>query len=120
MTRLLYILFFWFCLNSNSQTLNLNNPFFEQSLRRAQLNGKLDSQISFTLRPLHISEYNKNIFDLESYSPTLFNFLNGKGKLKILPIDFINNYNSHHPYNRNNGSMIPQRLSATYELRNIF
>ena len=111
MTRLLYFLFFWFCLNSNSQTLNLNNPFFEQSLRRAQLNGELDSQISFTLRPLHISEYDqsKSVFDLESYSPTLFNFLKSKGKLKILPVDFINNYSSHHPYNRNNGSMINNR-----------
>jgi len=111
MTRFLTILFLIFYLNSKSQTLNLNNPLFENSLRIAQLNGELDSKISFTLRPLHISEYDqyKSVFDLEYYSPTLFNFFNGKGKLKILPIDFNTNYSSHHPYNRNNGSMITNR-----------
>jgi hypothetical protein len=31
------------------------------------------------------------------------------GKIKILPIDYNIEFNSHHPYNRNNGSMIPNR-----------
>tara|TARA_B100000900_G_scaffold355720_1_gene325085 strand:+ start:3442 stop:5166 length:1725 start_codon:yes stop_codon:yes gene_type:complete len=111
MTRLLYILLFGLCLNSTSQTLNLNNPFFEQSLRQAQLNGEIESLISFTLRPIDISnyEFNKNVFDSESYSPTILSFLNGNGKLKILPADLNINFSSHHPYNRNNGSMITNR-----------
>ncbi len=111
MTRFLNILIFILCLNSKSQTLNLNNTFFENNLRKAQLNGELDSSISFTLRPLHIkeSDLNKGLLDLETYSTTLLSFLDGKGKLKLLPIDFINNYSSHHPYNRNNGSMIVNR-----------
>jgi hypothetical protein len=110
MTRII-ILFVFFSLTLKAQTLNLNNPFFEQSLRRAQLNGDLDSTMSFTLRPLDINQYevSKNVFDLESYSPTVLSFFKGKGKLKILPIDFNINYSSHHPYNRNNGSMITNR-----------
>jgi hypothetical protein len=96
---------------SYSQTLNLNNPLFENNIRRAQLNGNISSNISFTLRPLDLNNYNvdRNIFDYNQYSPTVFSFLNGNGKLKILPIDFNVNYSSHHPYNRNNGSMITNR-----------
>ena len=110
MTRIL-ILFVFFSLNLKAQTLNLNNTYFEQSLRRAQLNGDIDSTISFTLRPLDINQYevSKNVFDLESYSPKILSFLEGKGEIKILPIDFNINYSSHHPYNRNNGSMITNR-----------
>ena len=108
MTRTVLLFVCFFSLPLKAQTLNLNNPFFEQSLRRAQLNGEIDSSMSFTLRPIHISQYevSENVFDLESYSPTVLSFFKGNGKLKILPIDFNINYSSHHPYNRNNGSMI--------------
>jgi len=108
MTRIVLLFVCLFSLVSKAQTLNLNNPFFEQSLRRAQLNGEIDSSMSFTLRSLDISQYevSENVFDLESYSPTDLSFFKGNGKLKILPIDFNINYSTHHPYNRNNGSMI--------------
>tara|TARA_B100000963_G_scaffold169373_1_gene147273 strand:- start:12974 stop:14698 length:1725 start_codon:yes stop_codon:yes gene_type:complete len=110
MTRITIFLCF-ICFEISSQTLNLNNTFFEESLRRAQLNGEIDSLISFTVRPIHanIFDFEKNIFNNEIYSPTALTFLKGKGKLKILPIDYVANYNTHHPYNRNNGSMIPNR-----------
>ena len=108
MTRLLFLFFSFFSLGSFSQTLNLNNPMFENYLRRAQLNGDISSNISFTLRPLDLNNYDidKDIFDYSQYSPTVLSFFNGNGKLKILPVDFNINYSSHHPYNRNNGSMI--------------
>ena len=84
MTRLFFLLLSLFSIGSYSQTLNLNNPLFENNLRRAQLNGDVSSNISFTLRPLDLNNYDvdKDIFD------------------------FNVNYSSHHPYNRNNGSMI--------------
>ena len=90
MTRIVLLFVCFFSLPLKAQTLNLNNPFFEQSLRRAQLNGEIDSSMSFTLRPLDISQYevSENVFDLESYSPTVLSFFKGNGKLKILPIDF--------------------------------
>jgi len=110
MTRF-FLLVILFSINNNAQTLNLNNPIFEQTIRRAQLNSEIDNTFSLSLRPLHIEtlNINKNIFDLEDYSPTVLNFSKSHGKIKILPIDFVINYSSHHPYNRNNGSMIPSR-----------
>ena len=108
MTKLFFLFFSLFSLGTYSQTLNLNNPLFENNLRRAQLNGNISSNLSFTLRPLDLNNYDIDIkiFDFNQYSPTQLSFFNGNGKLKILPIDFNINYNSHHPYNRNNGSMI--------------
>ena len=65
MIRLLFLFLFLFNLVSYSQTLNLNNPLFENNLRRAQLNGEISSNISFTLRPLDLNNYNvdKDVFD---------------------------------------------------------
>jgi len=111
MTKLFFLLFSLFSLGTYSQTLNLNNPLFENNLRRAQLNGNISSNISFTLRPLDLNNYDvdEDIFNYNEYAPTVLSFLNGNGKLKILPVDFNINYSSHHPYNRNNGSMITNR-----------
>ena len=69
--------------------------------------------ISFTLRPFDIGisglKIENEVFNIEQYSPTLLTFFNDKGKIKILPVDYNIEFNSHHPYNRNNGSMIPNR-----------
>ena len=82
-------------------------------LRTSQLLGDFKSEVSFTLKPLDIGkngiEIDKEIFDTEKYAPTLLSFLKGNGKIKILPIDYNIEFNSHHPYNRNNGSMGPNR-----------
>ena len=111
MTRLFFLFGFFFSLSFYSQSLNLNNTIFENNLRRSQLNGDIDSIISFTIRPIDLNHYeiDKDIFDYDYYSPTVLSFLNNNGKLKILPLDFNVNYSSHHPYNRNNGSMITNR-----------
>ena len=98
---------------SNSQTINLNESYFTDYLRTSQLLGDFKSEVSFTLKPLDIGknglEINKEIFDKEKYAPTLLSFLKNKGNIKILPIDSNIEFNSRHPYNRNNGSMIPNR-----------
>ena len=105
-------LFFTFFV-STSQTINLNESYLTDYLRTSQLLGNFKSDISFTLKPLHIGkngiEIDKEIFDTEKYAPTVLSFLKGNGKIKILPIDYNIEYSSHHPYNRNNGSMIPNR-----------
>ena len=105
-------LFFTFLI-SNSQTINLNESYLTDYLRTSQLLGEFKSEVSFTLKPFDIGkngiEINKEIFDTEKYAPTVLNFLKGNGKIKILPIDYNIEFNSHHPYNRNNGSMGPNR-----------
>jgi hypothetical protein len=105
-------LFFTF-LVSSSQTINLNESYLTDYLRTSQLLGEFKSDVSFTLRPFDIGknglEINKEIFDTEKYAPSFLSFLKGNGKIKILPIDYNIEFNSHHPYNRNNGSMGPNR-----------
>lgn len=109
--HLIFIFLNFFCLES--QTINLNESHIESVIRRAQLLGEVNSSYSFTLRPFDISDkglkIDKSIFDYKKYSKTILSFLNNNGKIKILPIDYNINYNSHHPYNRNNGSMIPSK-----------
>jgi hypothetical protein len=109
-----FFLFLFFTLFvSNSQTINLNESYLTNYLRTSQLLGDFESEISFTIKPLDIGkngiEINKETFNKEKYAPTILSFFNGNGKLKILPIDYNIEFNSHHPYNRNNGSMIPNR-----------
>jgi len=103
---------FTFCL-CNSQTINLNESYLTDYLRTAQLLGKFKNEISFTLKPFDIGEngliINDTIFNIENYAPTISTFFNGKGKIKLIPIDYNIEFNSRHPYNRNNGSMIPNR-----------
>ena len=105
-------LFFTF-LVSSSQTINLNESYLTDYLRTSQLIGEFKSEVSFNLKPLNIGknglEINKEIFDTEKYAPTVLSFLKGNGKIKILPVDYNIEFNSHHPYNRNNGSMGPNR-----------
>ena len=105
-------LFFTF-LVSSSQTINLNESYLTDYLRTSQLLGNFKSEVSFTLKPHNIGknglEINKEIFDTEKYAPTVLSFFKGNGKIKILPVDYNIEFNSHHPYNRNNGSMVPNR-----------
>ena len=105
-------LFFTFFISS-SQTINLNESHLTDYLRTSQLIGKFRNDISFTLKPFDIGtsgfKIENEVFDTEEYSPTLLTFFNDKGKLKLLPIDYNIEFNNHHPYNRNNGSMIPNR-----------
>ena len=53
----------------------------ENNLRRAQLNGYIDSKISFTLRPLELNNYklDDSIFDYKNYAPTVLSFFNESG-----------------------------------------
>ena len=110
--KFIFILLFSFFL-SNSQTINLNESYLTDYLRTSQLLGKFESDISFTLKPLDIGKnglrIDKEIFNTEQYAPTVLRFFNKKGKVKLLPLDYNIEFNSHHPYNRNNGSMIPNR-----------
>ena len=105
MIRILFLLIFIF--KVQSQTFNLNNTYFENKLRLSQINGELDSDISFMIRPLH-QNVKENV-SINGYSKNILNFFGKKGRIDLLPIDYNISYNSHHPYNRNNGSMIPSK-----------
>ena len=96
-----------------AQTINLNESFIQQNLRTAQLLGEFDSSVSFTSLPIHTGKIgvkiDSSLIGSKEYGATLKTFFGKHGKLKILPLNFIMEYSSHHPYSRNNGSMIPNR-----------
>ena len=110
--KLFLYLFFTFFV-SFCQTINLNESYLTNYLRTSQLLGKFKNDVSFTLKPFDIGtgghKIENEVFNVDQYSPTLLTFFNDKGKLKLLPIDYNIEFNNHHPYNRNNGSMIPNR-----------
>jgi hypothetical protein len=102
-----------------AQTVPVGTPVIEESYRRLQLLGEIDSAISFTVRPLNLSFSTKtdNPYDplstLEeegwSKSGGIFRFADDKGRIQLLPIIWLQQYNTHHPYSLNDGAMIPAR-----------
>ncbi len=108
--RIILILFFSvYCF---SQSISLNEDFLIDNLRIEQLDGIFEIPVSFNLRPIYIGENGLNLSEdkKKSLSNTLVStFFKKKGEFRILPINYTFEFNSHHPYNRNNGSMIPNR-----------
>ena len=104
---------FCFFQEIQAQTINLNESFIQQNLRTAQLLGKFDPTFSFTSLPIHTGKkgvkIDPSLIGSKEYGNTLKTFFGKHGTLKILPVDFLMEYSSHHPYSRNNGSMIPNR-----------
>jgi Capsule assembly protein Wzi len=102
-----------------AQNLPVGTPMIEDAYRDAQLMGKIDSLISFTVRPISpvYATKNKNIFDPSQ-------LLNPQGSYKqegrleawkgniviqLLPITLSQQFNSDHPYGWNDGAMIPAK-----------
>ena len=110
-------LFLLIHLSFYSQTVTLNEDFVYNTLRDKQLKGEFRSDISFTIRPIEsdlVSEITHNLYST---------ILSNKSKslsLKNLPININFEFNSKHPYNRNNGSMIPNRGLQTILSGGIF
>lgn len=95
-----------------SQTIDLNKSHIENYLRYNILKGKIESKYTFTQRPININFINflnKDESLLNNYSKTILSNKKKSFKIDLLPIDYILDYNSQFPYNRNNGSMIPNR-----------
>ncbi|MGI4803706.1 MAG: capsule assembly Wzi family protein [Janthinobacterium lividum] len=101
-----------------AQTIPVGTPVLEDYYRRMQLLGKLDSDYSFSVRPLNPKYVIKeaDVFDPDSslskdnffrISPATF--AKGKGFFQILPLTWQQQYNSDHPYGWNDGPMIPAK-----------
>ena len=89
----------------NAQNINVNNDFYNGIVRFKTLNGDISTTYSLNVRPINTNISNQ-IFNKK------FKILyNNKNKIKInsLGIDYFLDFNSHHPYSRNNGTMIPNR-----------
>ena len=104
---------------SFAQSIPVGTVVLEDTYRRAQLLGEIDSSISFTSRPLFPTASMKvtNAFDPygtlgnERWMKTdgVFRFLKKRGTVQLLPFTLQHQYNSDHPYSLNDGMMIPAR-----------
>jgi len=102
-----------------AQTIPVGTPVLEDVYRRMQLLGELDSTFSFCSRPFFPMALNnkKDEFDPDSsLSVNRFTKFDGilrfgkdKGIIKLLPVTWIQQYNSVHPAGINDGAMIPAR-----------
>ncbi|WP_443945498.1 capsule assembly Wzi family protein [Pedobacter sp. AW1-32] len=88
----------------------------EDAYRRQQLLGKDSSNSSYMIRPMFMNDKNNLALDPDSANYSLHNFrklLWSNPKLKAaiyaLPVTWQQQFNSHHPYGMNDGSMVQAR-----------
>ncbi|MDB4921108.1 capsule assembly Wzi family protein [Mucilaginibacter sp.] len=102
----------------NAQSLPVGTPVLDDYYRRQQLLGKVDSNISFTVRPLFSGPSLKthDAYDPDStlksdhwISTGPVSFARGLGTFQILPVSWQQQFNSDHPYGWNDGAMIPAK-----------
>ena len=106
------LIFLLITLNCYSQSISLNEENLINRIRLNQLKGELDTNYSFNIRPIEIGNFGLNFSEEEKetfFFPKLASFFSDKAEIRLLPINTTLEFNSHHPYNRNNGSMIPNR-----------
>lgn len=86
--------------------------------------GKLDSSISFNVRPLSSSAWAEfDVFeegDLTKSNSVLWNSRGGKDLVRLLPAQLIQQVNTKYPYGWNDGSMIPARGYQLFFSAGIF
>ena len=97
------IISFLFTLSINCQSLDINNDFFYNKFRVASLNGNQKVNYSLNIRPIGTESIDYGLYRtiLSNKKETL--------QIKNLGLDYFIEYNSNYPYNRNNGTMIPNR-----------
>ncbi|HCN83507.1 MAG TPA: hypothetical protein DIT07_07765, partial [Sphingobacteriaceae bacterium] len=92
-----------------AQSLPVGTPALEEYYRRLQLLGEIDSTISFTVRPLFPASAITRLPIRDSTlnnESRLYRSEENKSIIKLLPLTWQQQYNSHHPYGWNDGSMI--------------
>jgi len=114
----LNLLCFFLSHRLNAQTVFPGEPNFDDYYRRQQLLGKVDSNISFTIRPLFggYALKDNNIYDPDSslarqhwINAGPVHFFKKLGTFQVLPIHIQQQFNANSPYGWNDGSMIPSR-----------
>jgi len=113
-----------------AQSMPVGTAILENAYRNAQLLGKIDSTISFTVRPIYpaISLRQKEAFNpfnskgehQDRHQNGNFIFGKNKGLVQLLPITWQQQFNTHHPYSLNDGAMIPARGYQTMFSAGVF
>ena len=103
--RLLFLAIF-ISFSVYSQNIDVNNDFEYNMIRYLILNNDIQSNYSLNIRPINSNNISENYQD--NYN-VIFKAKNEKINFKFLGLDYFTEYNSNHPYNRNNGTMIPNK-----------
>lgn len=109
-----------------AQPISVGMPFFEEALRRGQLLGKLDTNVSFNIRPVHVGKafnisnahgLDTNLFPLDTLKYATWadqSYWKGRIRLVALPVYTHTQFNQHHPYGWADGARIPNRGLQQY------
>ncbi|MEI7588737.1 MAG: hypothetical protein WCJ68_04515 [Chitinophagia bacterium] len=107
---------------SYAQTISMDQPPMEDALRRLQLMGKIEGDISFMLRPIQSTRLHSWDSVLQSIDPSVKamgnqkidkHFLGKWGYASILPVQLTQQYVTAQPYQELDGAMI---ASSGYQL----
>lgn len=122
--QVLTIIFILIGFQASAQTLPVGFPVLEESFRRAQLMGNVDSTVSFQLRPLNprlFTNYTDTYTighlaraDSLAVSKFQYRFWKDRGRIQLLPAQLHTEFNTHHPYPHVNGPMVLNRGFQTY------
>lgn len=110
----LLLIFFIFGFQSFCQNLPLSFSQLYEYLRREQVQGHVDSSLSFNVRPIAIpksfpkynSAYLGDSTSRYPYSPSSFQKKNSKLKLTLIPIHLLTTYNSSIPNGWENSELL--------------
>ncbi len=101
----------------HAQTVPVGLPVLEDYYRQQQLLGKVDSAISFTIRPITaqaLGQHRYLHYPDSSRTDVVWESADGHGHLQLLPVVWQNQLNTAYPYGWNDGPMIPARGVQTY------
>ena len=108
--------------STRSQTIPVGTPTLEDFYRRQQLTGKVDSTISFLIRPVNggaLSQHTHLHYPDSSRSDVVWE-ADKESYLQLLPLVWQNQINSTYPYGWNDGPIIPAKGIQTYLSAGLF
>lgn len=125
--KLIMLFIFLVELDAVAQSLPVGTPL-ESYYRRSQLMGTIDTNVSFTLRPINPYFIDKGT---QPYNPDSSNYSDihaenswlsksGKARANLLPLNFQTQINTDHPYGWNDGAMIPAKGLQTLISMGVF
>lgn len=126
----LFVLVMLFSIKGNAQVIPMGFAFFQDELRRCQLKGQVDSNVSYLIQPVHPnrafgvkSTWNKDevLTPYDTAKRTKYTkWANKWLHAELLPFEMKFRYNHHHPYGWNDGAMIPSKGRQLYVSSGLF
>lgn len=99
-------------ISSKAQSQTAGPRFYDEVSRDLQLTSKFSPTVSFCVNPVYyqgICYYDSLVKYSNHQGICQFDSLHAAKKFFLLPVQFRQQYNTHHPYGWNDGSMIPAR-----------